>query len=297
MKCSFLKTFESKFKFLLWANVAGLGVAICLALAGCGGVDPNAPVERPKVLRTDLQFGYYASAGTQPQETKGHVNLYYDMQFEGEQHTIDSIRFMQMPVMLGIQYWMYDEFNRPKADAESQLLGYLHRLNEAGVLKFVTDVYPLDEPDLLGAKSDDVIATNAAVRRAFAAFNMRPRLSVIYAVAFTWPGVSSYDDVGFDNYPAGSGIFYNGDYAKLKAVLRADQKIWLVPGGADPWRQDPTPFINYAHSDPQVRGLINFVWFDSTDPKQGYGKGIRTNGMARAYCQAGREITGGSGPC
>lgn len=286
-------------KLFWWTYCAILIAAIAMLIAACGGggVDPNAPVERPKILRTNLQFGYYASTGNQPQETKGHVNFYHDMQFEGEQHTIDSILFMQMPVMLGVQYWMYDERNIPKADGESQLLGYLHRLNDARVLKFVTDVYPLDEPDLLGTKADDVIATNAAVRRAFAAFNMRPRLSVIYGVGFTWQGVASYDDVGFDNYSAGSGIFYNGDFAKLKAVLRADQKIWIVPGGADPWRQDPTAYINYAHSDPQVRGLINFIWPDSTDPKQGYGKGIRTNGLAQKYCRAGREITGVAGSC
>lgn len=287
-----------RFKILLWANVFLLILAIVMLVAGCGGgVDPNAPVERPKILRTDLQFGYYASTGNQPQETKGHVNFYHDMQFEGEQHTIDSIRFMQMPVMLGVQYWMYDEKNNPKADGESQLLGYLHRLNDAGVLRFVTDVYPLDEPDLLGTKAGDVVATNAAVRRSFAVFNMRPRLSVIYGAGFTWPGVASYDDVGFDNYSAGSGIFYNGDFARLKAVLRPDQKIWLVPGGADPWRADPTPFVNYAHSDPQVRGLINFIWPDSTDPRQGYEKGIRSNGLAQKYCRVGREVIGTSGPC
>jgi hypothetical protein len=282
-----------------WAYILFLAVVIVVMLVACGGggVDPNAPVERPKVLRADLQFGYYASTGTQPQETKGHVNFYHDMLFEGEQHTIDSIRLMQMPVMLGVQYWMYDARNVPKADGEAQLLGYLHRLNDAGVLKFVTDVYPLDEPDLLGTKADDVVAVNAAVRRAFATFGMRPRLSVIYGVGFTWQGVASYDDIGFDNYSAGSGIFYNGDYARLKGVLRADQKIWLVPGGADPWRQDPTQFINFAHGDPQVRGLINFVWFDSTHPSQLYGKGIRTNGMAGAYCRAGREITRVVGPC
>lgn len=286
------RAFWSTYIFILC-----LAVPVMIAACGGGGVDPNAPVARPKNLRADLHYGYYGSTGLQPQETKGHVTFYLDMQFEGEQHAIDSIRLMQLPVMLGVQYWMYDERNVPKADGEAQLLAYLYRLNAAGVLKFVTDVYPLDEPDLFGTKVDDVIAVNAAVRRAFATFGMRPRLSVIYGVSFTWPGVASYDDVGFDNYSAGSGIFYNGDYARLKSVLRPDQNIWLVPGGADPWRQDPTQFINFAHGDPQVRGLINFVWFDSTHPSQGYGKGIRSNGMAGAYCRAGREITGAAGAC
>jgi hypothetical protein len=278
-----------------------------LALFGCApaGVDPNASVPAPSTLRTDLQFGYYASVPTvkgddtgQIQETREHVNVYMDMLFGGEQFTIDSILYMKKPTILGVQYWMYDERNRAKVDGEAQLIAYLGRLQAAGALQYVTDAYPLDEPDLLGTPESEIQAVNAAVRRAFALYGMYPRLSVIYGVGFTWNGVRWYDDIGFDNYSAGSGIFYNGDIAKLKAVAnKPGQKIWLVPGGASPWRQDPTQFINYAHSDPQVRGLINFVYFDSTHPSQLYGKGIRTNGTRSAYCAAGAKLIGVSVPC
>jgi hypothetical protein len=270
--------------------------ALVITACSGGGADINAPVEKPAALRTDLQFGYYASLGNQPQETKAHVNLYHDMQFGGEQYTIDSIKYMAMPTMLGIQYWMYDAKNKPKPDAELQLRAYLTRLQASGALQYVTDVYPLDEPDLIGSDPADIFATNAMIRRVFAEFNMRPRLSVIYGDRNQWQGVTSYDDVGFDKYYAGSAIFFNGDYAKLKSILRPDQKIWLVPGGADPWRQDPTPFVNYAHGDPQVRGIIAFTWFNSP-PNGDYGKGIGQNGMAKAYCQAGAAITNKNGAC
>lgn len=270
-----------------------LASAFAATLIACGGTgNQDVSVPAPAMTRADLQFGYFGSLGDQPERTRGHVNLYMDMQFGGEQYTIDSIKYMGKPTMLGVQYWLYDAQFKPKLDAETNLRAYLTRLQAAGALKYVTNVYPADEPDVNRIQVADIKASNEMVRKVFAEFSMNPRLSVIYGANFTWPGIQFYDDVGFDNYSAGAAIFYNGDYARLKSALRPDQRIWLVPGGASPWRQNPTAFVNMANSDLQVRGIIAFVFFNSTDPSQGYGLGIRDNGMLPAYCQNGSAIAG-----
>ena len=266
-------------------KITRYAIALAVLLMACSE-------NKPTITRNDLQFGYFGSVGDQPQATREHVNIFMDMQFGGEQYTIDSIKYMGIPIILGIEYWMYNAEFQPKPNAEANLRDYLTRLQTAGVLKYVTDVYPVDEPDVNRVAPADIKTTNDIIRRVFSEFSMAPRLNAIYGAQFTWPGVQYYDDVGFDNYSAGANIFVNGDYARLKGALRPDQRIWLVPGGASPWKQDPKPFVDIANGDPQVRGIIAFVYFDSANPTQGYGLGIRSNGMLPAYCRVGATIAG-----
>lgn len=278
-----------------------------LALWGCSGgnPDPNAFVPEPSALRKDLQFTYFGAVPTvkgdatgQIEETREHVNFFMDMQFGGEQFTIDSILYMKKPTMLGVQYFMYDAQNKPKPTGEAELVAYLGRLQAAGALKYVTDAYPIDEPDLLNTPAKDIQSVNASVRRAFEGYGLKPRLSVIYSAKFTWNGAEFYDDIGFDNYSAGSGIFYNGDFARLTAAAnKPGQKLWLVVGGASPWNQNPEAFINYANGDAKIRGIIAFVYFDSISPEQMYGLGIRNNGQRKTYCNAGSKVTRQTANC
>jgi hypothetical protein len=142
-------------------------------------------------------------------------------------------------------------------------------------------------------KTDAEIRTvNAMVRMVAAEF---PELSgVNLAVIYGdrgMPGIGSYDWVGFDKYDEHEAIFCDGRYDDLKAELRADQRIILVPGGASPWKQDPAPFYNKAVSDTQVLAIVPFIWQDNAAP--GVGAGIRSNSTKPRYIQAGTLIKNG----
>ena len=111
------------------------------------------------------------------------------------------------------------------------------------------------------------------------------KLAVIYGGSGNRPGVGTYDWVGFDDYDKRERIFSNGQYNSLKSALRSDQRIMLVPGGADPWKQDVGPFFTQAELDDQVIALIPFVWFDTSGHT-----GIHANSMKNDYCVAGKKI-------
>jgi hypothetical protein len=71
---------------------------------------------------------------------------------------------------------------------------------------------------------------------------------------------------------------------QLKAMLRADQGMILVPAGADPWRDDPAAFFSYAR-DPQVKIILAFAWTGGNESgyANDWGTGIRNNGMADVF--------------
>jgi len=80
-------------------------------------------------------------------------------------------------------------------------------------------------------------------------------------------------------------------FETMVARLRPDQTYLLVPGGGDPWRQDPEAFRRWAHSDPRCVGILAFMWAErGDDPKNPHMPGIGTNGMAEKYRAMGREL-------
>jgi hypothetical protein len=96
----------------------------------------------------------------------------------------------------------------------------------------------------------------------------------------------------FDEYYSGSAIFYNGSYAALKYASKEWQEIYLVIGGADPWRQPPQNYVNYAHGDPQIKGIMVFVWGTNRSPDSDYGKGVEENGTELTWCLAAVDLLG-----
>ena len=129
---------------------------------------------------------------------------------------------------------------------------------------------------------------NAAVREAMVTFpELHARLAVIYACNASWPGFASFDWIGCDDYDAGCGVL-TGAYVTLLGRLAAAQRAIVLPGGADPWRQDPACFLSFAERDPRVAAIVPFIWQTVVDG-QTY-TGIRVNGMRSLYEQAGRTV-------
>lgn len=271
-------------------RIALAAIAFLLVACGGGSVPVSGTIAPAPSLRTDLLFGYYFADSTVQAATAGHVNLHWASYEHGPTEQMVGLaqaRASGQRVVLMLP--VYD-FPMDRRGAEVRL--WLDRLRAAGLLAGIVALYPVDEPDLQDRSDLDVMETNAIVRRVAAEFPeiANAPLAVFYAcTSGRRPGITTYDWIGCDDYDRGCAVL-NDAVARLP--LRPDQRLMLVAGGADPWRQDPACFERYAHAAPRVVALVAFLWQGIAS-----GQGIGTNGLARLYCEAGRKITSGTANC
>ncbi len=265
-----------------------LVVLLALVLAACGGGGGVRPDPVPSPQRTDLLMAYYGGCDTCANETKDHTNLYMTRPWGpgGPSWVTEAMAQVQQAVsngqkvMLGLP-GLYDPGGTDSA------WNALQSIKNGGLASSVVALYPIDEPDVNGKTDAEVTAMNAVLRKALSDLGMTASLAVIYGCPTgKRPGLASYDWVGCDEYDAGCGTANGSQYRALKASLRADQRIMLIPGGANPWRQDPTCFLNAANADLQVVVIMPFLWVPWDQP------GIRINGMSPPYVSVGKSIKG-----
>jgi hypothetical protein len=264
-------------------------VGACLpVLTFCG------PKEPPRV-RSDLYFGYYGDCPACISETANHASFQWIAGWGGPGGQIERIvdratraapnrTVIMLPGMY--KHGVVDPAGVAAATA------IFTGMQASGVLGNVVAVYPQDEPDFLGLTDQTVTDGNAAVRRVMAEFPGLDRvpLAVIYGGGSgKRPGIASYDWVGIDQYGIGDRVL-GKPLQELKRLLGPKQRVLLVPGGAEPWKQDPAPFFRNASADPQTVGIVAFIWFDSAAP--GVGKGIRSLTIGDQYRQLGGQAHG-----
>lgn len=257
--------------------VAVIGVLV-VACSGKESPAPPAYIPPPLNLRTDLLHCYFGSDVLQLVETPD-AKLHMVMNWGGNEHQLQG---MIAAVKAGKKLIV----EIPQAyEGESTLRLRFNTFRENGLLEYIAMWYPVDEPEKAGYSEQRVLNANALLRTVSTEYGVNIPVAVIYSADFNFPGISSYDYVGFDNYDAGSGIFSNGQYDRLKSMLKAEQKIILVPGGADPWRNEPEQFFNVAQRDMQVGLFMPFLWVD-----HGMGPGIRSNVLKSKYQEIARKI-------
>jgi hypothetical protein len=263
-------------------------VVALLLLVGCGGGDYMPP---PAVaLRSDLWFAYYLTFDNQAEETADHVTMVHESGWFGVDATIASMRAHGKPVMLDLSASVY-QGSKVQPDPYRRAAAEFQALKDAGVLHQVVALYPIDEPEIHGIDDAAVTWVNGEIRRAASAFPELAgvRLAVIYTSKNVLPGFDSYDWIGMDDYDMGAGLLVSHEWMAIMDRLQPHQGAFLVPGGGDPWRQDPEAFRRYAHSTPKVVGIMPFMW----SPRRGQGDapGIGANGLASVYRAVGREIS------
>lgn len=247
-----------------------LGFSLFL-LAGCansgsgGGSAPPPttplPPEPPPAItaRRGYFLGYFGSDDAQVGETADHVTLL--CAFWGSDDALAlRISTAQLPTILDMSDLLWDGAQL-KLDAAPGIRARLTCIKALGALSYVRWIYVKDEPDLAGISDSDMLAACSLLRSVMAFF---PELGgcglhVCYSSHGATPGISAVDLVGVDDYGQYEGVL-GGTLQMIKAKLRVEQQVALYPGCAQPWRQNPYPFFDYANNDPQVGAIIAFTW-------------------------------------
>lgn len=266
-------------------------------------IDINVP--EPTTLRTDLYYGYYGcEVGTdfsghycdQPTETKDHVNLFWESQFRPELTSANILK-MAMPTVLDVTNQTMIRIEKTgrnfhyREDAPQLLRDLFTSLQQAGALKYVYAIYPMDEPNTNTTAGDLQKAIDAVklVAKEFPEIASVKLVCIYAAKPETYECFEQFDYVGVDDYDAKSTIFTNGTYAHLNSRLLPHQKTVIVPGGA--FLQDPKPFVNFAHNNQEVAAIIAFCWFGGREAADSWiGIGNPTNGRHQQYIDAGAKI-------
>ncbi len=274
--------------------VAILIVAVLLVLVlRRDSADYIPPV--PTTKRTDLHSGYYGSTADQFDATKDHITLHWFFDWYPLEQLISELQANPKVALVhdfGAQLF---ERRALRLDAQALVMARLQRLHDAGVLGRMAVAVPCDEPNHLTKgllDPEDLPRAMAILRECCGQF---PELAgVMFGVVFAYNAPmlhpELFDIVGVDNYPARTNVLRpGGEYDQMRAQLRPDQRTWLVPGVA--YGQTPIPFANFAHSHPEVWGLVLFSYLNPPDDPQAIGMGdARNAGMAEICRALGKEL-------
>lgn len=273
-----------------------LALSLLLLLTACGGGGGDSSSSQsapPAPRRSGIDFGYYWTVPGQIATTAAHVTFVHivdggdwDSPAGREAIIQRQIEQMQEARARGIErVYLSTGFltftSKYEYRGANDLAAYRMRLDALDLTRMVVAVFPLDEPDMLGVADGPMTVALNDARHLFPS----ARVLVSYGDHGT-PGIAAADWIGHDAYELGAGVL------QRLPPIRADQSYVLFPGGGNPWRADPEPFVDFAFAHPNVVAVWAFMYAER-DGNQGIG----TNGMLTAYCNAGREIAGRPGPC
>lgn len=266
-----------------------------LLLAGCGGggnSQPSPPSPVPQPRSGELLFCYFGMLNKQLEETADHINAIHTPDWGNWDDPTDRERIAQQTVayllaarMRGIDkaivscgFLLFDSNHKYRGIAE--LMAFKTRLDVLSLSSMVVALYPIDEPDVLGISDVTMLQVYGEVRQSWPV-----KIAVIYGSHGT-PGANAADWIGHDEYGRDAGVL------NRMPRIRNGQQWIIVPGGANPWRNTPEPFREFADTHGQVACIMPFVWFDREKDEQGQRQaGIRSNGLADRYRSIGVKKT------
>ena len=149
--------------------------------------------------------------------------------------------------------------------------------------------YLADEPNLNGQSVADLTTATRAIHAIFP----YPRTAIMTAFAVISSGwnpslVQLYDWVGFDCYTNGSltcnGAPYINTYNSLKAQIRADAKMYLIPQVSEPLGAccdssleiENAYMFSLAYSDPTIIAIFPFYWLNCPTCGANFALGLQS---------------------
>lgn len=279
-------------------HLAAAALVLAALLAACGGGSGGGPPASGSItpapqLRTDLLFGYYYGRADFILEQVDHANLYFVAGDPAEQ--VATLKAARAAGIRNLVLMLPHANAAGATPGAAERFEWLMQLEAAGVLtEDIVAVYWIDEAntDRHRRTAAQLRDQNAILRTVMAEFPALAgaKLATFYACPGDYPAIDSFDWVGCDDYGPGCAALDRYVEPMRRALLRG-QRLMVIPGGADPWRQDPACFEAYAHGHAEVVAIVPFIWQTVVDEGVTY-RGIRENGMAPLYREAGRKAVG-----
>jgi hypothetical protein len=249
----------------------------------------------PTTLRTDILYWYYISDDNTPKEVSDHVNFIMEYNGSTLDDLVAKLKSYSLPVALMISQECFGGMNSATLSnsLEDNLRKTFDRLRDEGLLSRISILYPIDEPDGKNITNEVMIECLKRVKAVVSQYAelANVKYAVIYSTHMTYPGITEYDIVGMDKYGVGSNVLISKEFKRMLELMNENQRYILIPGGADPWRQDPEAFRRHAHSDPKCLAIVPFLWIDYYENNQN-NLGIKNNPMRDKYIALGKELTG-----
>lgn len=254
-----------------------------------------------------MMYGYYLTLGNQLAETRDHVNLLW---LDDRHHSPDDLAELTQQgktCVLDVAGCLFDG-RALRPDAEQRLKMLRQYILMHGDLFAVEVIVPCDEPNLPETDVAHLLPEAVAIiRRAWPG----AMVGCVYFNDGEFPHHHLFDVLGFDDYWGGYGIFERprwyeriklffggrvrrGSYLRFAEMLRADQKTWLLPGGAkarDVFEEPPERWMAFAKSRPEVWAVVPFLWASAVDGDNAI-TGIRDLPLRAAYERAGAACVG-----
>ena len=281
------------FTFVIIAAL--IAIAIFFKLKKGKPKDIDFPVVPP---RKGLFVGYYGGMHDQAEKTKGYINVWWECQFQGHVKSADNIVMAGVATVISLGPQLFERFqqggrnHRLHPNAEQQLTEYFEYLRSRDALQFVKAVTPFDEPNTNVIDADSLRESVMIIHRVAAKFSELNglKLAIIYAAKPKyWDCIELFDFVGVDDYEELSGFLVSDVYKEIKALLRPDQKMIILPGGA--FGQDLIPFIRFAHGNEEVGAILAFTWLDPiVEADKWIGLGNDANPKKQQYLDEFKQI-------
>ena len=256
-------------------------IAALLMLCGCGGGGSQGTAPPAGPIRPGILFGFYGDAGDSIAAEGSYSNLAWIYGWDGAPdpiaQAVDDALAAHLSIVLGFPL-------APSDDDIRSLFDRVRARDPLNALASVVWLYPMDEPDVQQVPAPQFVALCEQARRIAAEYPelANVKIAVIYGSHGT-PGIEAADIVGHDDYGRGP----------ITIGVGPGQKRMLVAGIASPWHENPQAFVNAANADPSIAAIIGFIGIWPGQP----GNGALENGMAFAWCTAGRMVTGKPGAC
>jgi hypothetical protein len=280
---------NTRMSLLTWLLV-GLVILLLVACGGGGPTpksNPTPPNPAPLPQQYEASFGYFMGNAADLPLYQDHVGYVFTNDWGNwdtaqdwlENQTLLELQNAQQfgikKAIVSVGFLVFDSKYNYKGT--QYLIEFKGRLENLGISDMVETFYVLDEPDLAMRKGLTVAALKAAcagLRQVFP----EVKLMTIYSNSGQYPAITAFDIVGKDDYGKGTGVLSE------MPPITSNQWYAIVPGGADPWKQDPTQFYQWSLSHP-VKYIIAFLFSDYSG-----GKGIGNNGMLPVYKALGQKI-------
>ena len=269
--------------------------------AGRSDIDIPAATQRGGLIF--CAYGWWR--WSQLEQTKGWVNLHWEMFRAGVDEAVRAIQFMECDALLDLDPLVLtprkeDEDGNVlpryiQEGAEANMHSMFVKMRAGGVLGQIKRLAACDEFNLRPDGVAELLPELVPMIRRVAATYPEMTGMRMFAMLTTLhepkaEHLALFDDFGINDYSAKSSILgRDGAVTRLIKRLRPGQRVFTVPGASH--GQDITPFLNHANATPQVAGICYYL--HELNPKEGQERSLPSqHELLAQYRAAGEAIVG-----